>query len=147
MEIGRQTGEHQPIGLSSRHIPCQTQAWAYGRPGRGAGGHRPAFQFPFVGPDGSGGIRAESGHDSWAKEHIPGAGHADLVDDLSDKSASIRYMMPPVEQFARAMSGYGVGAGTKAVLYDSTTGSWATRIWWMLRAFGFDDAYVLNGGA
>ena len=97
-------------------------------------------------PDGSGGVRAESGRESWAEEHIPGSGHADLVNDLSDKDASFRYMMPPVEQFARAMSGYGVGAGTRVVLYDSTTGSWATRIWWMLRAVGFDDAYILNGG-
>ncbi len=97
-------------------------------------------------PDGSGGVRAESGRDSWANEHIPGSGHADLVNDLSDKSASFRYMMPPVEQFTEAMSGYGVGAGTRAVLYDSTTGSWATRVWWMLRAFGFDDACILNGG-
>lgn len=97
-------------------------------------------------PDGSGGVRAESGHESWATEHIPGSGHADLVNDLSDKDASLRYMMPPVEQFARAMSDYGVGAGTRAVLYDSTTGSWATRIWWMLRSFGFDDACILNGG-
>ena len=96
--------------------------------------------------DGSGGIRAESGRDSWEKEHIPGSGHADLVNDLSDKDAPFRYMLPPVEQFARSFSGYGVGAGTQAVLYDSTSGSWATRIWWMLRAFGFDNACVLNGG-
>ena len=96
--------------------------------------------------DGSGGIRAESGRDSWEKEHIPGSSHADLVNDLSDKDAPFRYMLPPVEQFARSFSGYGVGAGTQAVLYDSTSGSWATRIWWMLRAFGFDNACVLNGG-
>ena len=96
--------------------------------------------------DGSGGIRVESGRDSWEKEHIPGSGHADLVNDLSDKDAQFRYMLPPVEQFARSFSGYGVGAGTQAVLYDSTSGSWATRIWWMLRAFGFDNASVLNGG-
>ena len=97
-------------------------------------------------PDGVGGVRAESGRDSWANEHIPGSGHADLVNDLSDKQSSFRYMLPPAEQFAEAMSGYGVGAGTRAVLYDSTTGSWATRIWWMLRAFGFDDTCILNGG-
>ena len=97
-------------------------------------------------PDGSRGVRAETGRNSWAAEHIPGSGHADLVNDLSDQDASFRYMMPPVEQFARAMSGYGVGAGTRVVLYDSTTGSWATRIWWMLRAFGFENAFVLNGG-
>lgn len=97
-------------------------------------------------PDDNGGIRAESGRESWEAEHIPGSGHADLVNDLSDKSAAFRYMLPSVEQFAKAMSGYGVGAATRAVLYDSTSGSWATRIWWMLRAFGFDEAYVLNGG-
>lgn len=97
-------------------------------------------------PDGSGGVRAESGRDSWANEHIPGSGHADLVNDLADKRSSFRYMMPPAEQFAQAMSGYGVGAGTRAVLYDSSSGSWATRVWWMLRAFGFDDACILNGG-
>ena len=96
--------------------------------------------------DGSGGIRAESGRDSWESEHIPGAGHADLVEDLSDKDAPFRYMLPPVEQFARSFSKYGVGAGTRAILYDSTSGSWATRIWWMLRAFGFNDASILNGG-
>ena len=97
-------------------------------------------------PDGKGGIRAESGRASWEIEHIPGSGHADLVNDLSDQNASFRYMLPPVEQFAKAMSGYGVGANTRVILYDSTSGSWATRIWWMLRTFGFDAAYVLNGG-
>ena len=97
-------------------------------------------------PDGSGGVRADSGHDSWAKEHIPGSGHADLVNDLSHKNSSFRYMMPPAEQFAEVMSGYGVGDGTRAVLHDSSSGSWATRVWWMLRAFGFDNACILNGG-
>lgn len=96
--------------------------------------------------DGSGGIRAESGRESWVMEHIPGSGHADLVNDLSDNDAHFRYMLPQVPQLAQAFSSYGVGAGTRVVLYDSTTGSWATRIWWMLRAIGFDDAYVLNGG-
>ena len=96
--------------------------------------------------DGRGGIRAESGRKSWEVEHIPGSGHADLVNDLSDKNTLFRYMLPPVEQFAKAMSGYGVGANTRVILYDSTSGSWATRIWWMLRIFGFDKAYVLNGG-
>src|SRR6185369_4091559 len=32
------------------------------------------------------------------------------------------------------------------ILYDRNVTMWATRVWWMLRAFGFDDAAVLNGG-
>ncbi len=54
--------------------------------------------------------------------------------------------MPPVEQFTAAMSTYGVGDGVRVVLYDNQLNMWATRVWWMLRAMGFDDAAVLNGG-
>ena len=32
------------------------------------------------------------------------------------------------------------------VLYSTAAMSWATRVWWMLYAFGFDNASVLNGG-
>jgi thiosulfate/3-mercaptopyruvate sulfurtransferase len=32
------------------------------------------------------------------------------------------------------------------ILYDRAVNMWAARVWWMLRAFGFDDAAVLNGG-
>ena len=92
------------------------------------------------------GLRVESGRENWAREHIPGSEFADLVLDLSDRNSPLRFMMPPAAQFAEAMSSYGVGPGTRVVLYDSEIGSWAARVWWMLRAFGFDDASVLNGG-
>jgi len=32
------------------------------------------------------------------------------------------------------------------VLYSAGSVIWAARIWWMLRAFGFDNAAILNGG-
>ena len=32
------------------------------------------------------------------------------------------------------------------MLYSHATPTWATRIWWMLRAIGFDDAAILDGG-
>jgi thiosulfate/3-mercaptopyruvate sulfurtransferase len=56
----------------------------------------------------------------------------------------------PAEQFAEAMGRYGVGDGTRVILYDGTKDSWphmwAARVWWMLKVFGFDNAAVLNGG-
>jgi thiosulfate/3-mercaptopyruvate sulfurtransferase len=55
-------------------------------------------------------------------------------------------MMPPAAQFAEAMSRYGVGEGVRVILYDRAVNMWAARVWWMLRAFGFDEAAVLNGG-
>jgi thiosulfate/3-mercaptopyruvate sulfurtransferase len=55
-------------------------------------------------------------------------------------------MMPPAEQFAAAMERYGVGDDSRVVLYDRAGNMWAARIWWMLRAFGFENARVLDGG-
>lgn len=91
-------------------------------------------------------LRVESGEKDWRAGHIPGAAYVDLQGELSDPTASLRFMLPSGEQFARIMGAKGVGEGTRVVLYSTTTPQWATRIWWMLRAFGFDDAMVLDGG-
>ena len=93
-----------------------------------------------------GGYRVESGRWRWEQGHIPEAGFADLQDDLSDRSSPLRFTLPPAAQFADAMGRYGVGPGVRVVLYDRFVNMWAARIWWMLRAFGFDGAAVLNGG-
>ena len=97
-------------------------------------------------PAGLAGFRVESGRTAWAAGHIPGAGFVDLPTELSDRASSLRFMMPPAAQFAEAMSRHGVGAGARVVLYDRAVNMWAARVWWMLRAFGFDDAAVLDGG-
>jgi thiosulfate/3-mercaptopyruvate sulfurtransferase len=80
------------------------------------------------------------------KGHIPGAQFIDLQADLSDKNHRLRFMLPSAEDFAAAMSRFGVGEGTRVVLYSTTTPQWATRVWWLLRVFGFDEAAVLDGG-
>ena len=100
----------------------------------------------YLHPKPEGGFRAESGQAKWAESHIPGAGFADLTQELSDRTSKLNYMMPPAEQFAEAMGRYGVGDGIRVVLYDRSVNMWAARVWWMLRAFGFDNAAVLNGG-
>jgi thiosulfate/3-mercaptopyruvate sulfurtransferase len=80
------------------------------------------------------------------KGHIPGAQFIDLQADLSDNNQRLRFMLPSAEDFAAAMSRFGVGEGTRVVLYSTTTPQWATRVWWLLRVFGFDEAAVLDGG-
>ncbi len=95
-------------------------------------------------PDG--GYKAESGRAAWAAGHIPRSGFADLTHDLCDRSAATLYMMPPVDQMTASMTRLGVGEGTRVVLYDRAVNMWAARVWWMLRAVGFDQAAVLNGG-
>jgi thiosulfate/3-mercaptopyruvate sulfurtransferase len=97
-------------------------------------------------PRPEGGYRAESGRATWAGGHIPRSGFADLTDDLCDRTSPLNYMMPPAEQMAASMARLGVGEGTRFVLYDRSLNMWAARVWWMLRAVGFGDAAVLNGG-
>ena len=45
-------------------------------------------------------LGAESGRAKWAEGHIPGAGFADLTDELCDRTSPLLYMMPPAAQFA-----------------------------------------------
>jgi thiosulfate/3-mercaptopyruvate sulfurtransferase len=94
----------------------------------------------------TGGVRPVSGRAAWEQAHIPGSGFADLLADLSDRNTKLPLMMPPATQFAESFGRYGVGPGVGVVLYDSGNHTWATRVWWMLRAVGFDQAAVLDGG-
>jgi thiosulfate/3-mercaptopyruvate sulfurtransferase len=82
----------------------------------------------------------------WEDEHIPNSAYADLTFDLSDPGSDLRFTMPTVERFASAMEDLGVGTGTRVVLYDRRFTMWATRVWWMLKTFGFDNCAVLDGG-
>ncbi|HUG14877.1 MAG TPA: sulfurtransferase [Thermomicrobiales bacterium] len=93
------------------------------------------------------GVTTASGRANYALGHIPGAAYVDLLEDLSAPERPDLYApMPAAKQFAAVMSRLGVGEGTRVVLYDDSMGVFATRVWWMLRVFGFDDAAVLNGG-
>ncbi len=93
------------------------------------------------------GLERISGRPEFDEEHIVGATYVDLLHELSDQSqTNFMYAMPSGDQFASVMSAIGVGEGTAVVLYDRGMNSWASRIWWMLRCFGFDNAAVLDGG-
>jgi thiosulfate/3-mercaptopyruvate sulfurtransferase len=92
-----------------------------------------------------GDMRAESGLADFKKEHIPGAGFADLITDLSDPASPLRFTLPDAERFASAVGRLGVGNDTNLVLYADVA-HWAARLWWMLRHYGFDNAALLDGG-
>ena len=78
--------------------------------------------------------------------HIPGAVFLDIQGEISDPGTRLRFMCPAAERFADAMGRLGIGDGVRVVLYSAGSIMWATRVWWMLRAFGFDAAAVLDGG-
>ena len=100
----------------------------------------------YLDPDPVNTYSVRSGVDNWAQGHIPGADYLDLQGELSDNSSPLRFTAPSTDQFAAAMSRHGVGMDNHVVLYCTDRIGWATRAWWLLRAFGFDNASVLNGG-
>lgn len=96
--------------------------------------------------DGNGGFRTVNGMANFEAGHIPTAGFADLMGDLSDSDSAFGYAVPAPERFAAAMGALGVGDDSRVVLYDANSSSWAARVWWMLRWIGFDNAALLDGG-
>ncbi len=88
----------------------------------------------------------KSGREDFDRGHIPGADFIDLQAELSENNSPYSFTLPTASHFSAAMERHGVGDDTRVVLYSTTHPMWATRIWWMLRAFGFDRAAVLNGG-
>ena len=87
-----------------------------------------------------------SGRTTFVAGHIPGADFLDLQGELSATDTRLRFMMPTPEHLARAFGRHGLGDGARVVLYSIGSMMWATRVWWMLRALGFDGAAVLDGG-
>ncbi|MEM7543205.1 MAG: sulfurtransferase [Pseudomonadota bacterium] len=93
------------------------------------------------------GLELESGRSDYDAGHIPASGFADILRELSNPHDETKmYGMPAPEQFAEVMGRLGIGEGTAVVLYDRQLNMWASRVWWLLRAHGFKNAAVLDGG-
>lgn len=87
-----------------------------------------------------------SGRKTFVAGHIRGADFLDLQGELSASDTKLKFTMPSAEHLARAFGRHGVVDGVHVVLYSIGSMMWATRVWWMLRALGFDGAAVLDGG-
>ncbi|HYM74264.1 MAG TPA: sulfurtransferase [Stellaceae bacterium] len=88
----------------------------------------------------------KSGREDFEKGHIAGAQFLDLQADLSDQATKLRFMLPPPAEFAAAMRRFGISDDSRVVTYSTANPQWATRVWWVLRVYGFDNAAVLDGG-
>jgi thiosulfate/3-mercaptopyruvate sulfurtransferase len=98
-----------------------------------------------VGPEsGSGGWSLRPGLDAYLDAHIPGAAFADILDDLSEPDGGV-ISKPSAARFAAAAGRLGIAPNSRVVVYAPEV-HWATRVWWLLRANGFDSVAVLDGG-
>ncbi len=78
--------------------------------------------------------------------HIPGAQFCDVSRDVSDATQKLNFMRPKPDAFAASMRRFGISNTTRVVTYSTGNAWWATRVWWLLREFGHDNAAVLDGG-
>lgn len=77
--------------------------------------------------------------------HIPRAVFFD-IEDLSDERSPLPHMLAPATKFASRMRKLGLGDGNTIVVYDGAGIYSAPRAWWMLRAMGHEEVFVLDGG-
>jgi thiosulfate/3-mercaptopyruvate sulfurtransferase len=86
------------------------------------------------------------GREDFEQGHIPGAQFCDVSRDVSDTTQKLNFMRPAPENFAAAMRRFGISNSTRVITYSTANVWWATRVWWLLREFGHDNAAVLDGG-
>jgi thiosulfate/3-mercaptopyruvate sulfurtransferase len=104
-----------------------------------------ASVLPYQNPNGTPGLI--SGHEQYLLSgHIPGAIFADLIDELSDTDAKLPFTHQSADAFAAAVGALGIDNETTVVIYDASVAQWASRLWWLFRANGYDRVAVLDGG-
>ena len=58
-----------------------------------------------------------------------------------------RHPLPSITNFLRTLKSLGIGFNIHVVVYAENNGSnAASRLGWMLKAFGYEKVQVLNGG-
>ena len=89
--------------------------------------------------------------DDWEQGHLPGAVNADLERELSSPRSNPanggRHPLPKESAWCGRLGRWGIGSETAVVVYDAAGGgNAAARFWWMLRAVGHIEVFILDGG-
>ncbi|WP_374576964.1 3-mercaptopyruvate sulfurtransferase [Phenylobacterium sp.] len=88
---------------------------------------------------------ARDGREEYLQAHIPGAVFFD-IDIIADPDTDLPHMLPTPEAFAHAAGELGLSRDADIVVYDTHGVRSAARVWWTLRAMGYERAHVLDGG-
>jgi thiosulfate/3-mercaptopyruvate sulfurtransferase len=88
------------------------------------------------------------GEAEYRRGHIPGARFVHMDRDLSAPKTGTngRHPLPSVDACAALFGRLGIDGSKQVVAYDQGPGTYAARVWWMLRWLGHDAVAVLDGG-
>ena len=79
-------------------------------------------------------------------EQIPNARLFDIKKKFSNVSDPFPSAFPSAEQFQREARNLGINQDSALVVYDDKGIYSSARVWWLFKAFGFNNVAVLNGG-
>ena len=88
----------------------------------------------------------ESGFSDYKKNSIPGAAFIDVQNDLSDQDSIYTLTLPNFQRLGKSVKQLGVGDPYHVILYARNGMQWATRVWYLLHAIGYENVSILNGG-
>ncbi len=97
--------------------------------------------------------RFDLAHPDWGEAgyqeaHIPRSAYAHLDRDLAGPLSpqTGRHPLPDIQQAAQTFGKWGIQQQTQVVVYDTSGGAYAVRLWWLLRWLGHPAVAVLDGG-
>jgi thiosulfate/3-mercaptopyruvate sulfurtransferase len=77
---------------------------------------------------------------------IPNAVQVDINGDFSVLDTDLPHMIPTQAYFENAAQNIGINSDSILVVYDQVGTYGSPRAWWMFRAMGHQQVFVLNGG-
>ncbi|TWO32944.1 sulfurtransferase [Seonamhaeicola sediminis] len=77
---------------------------------------------------------------------IPKARFFDIKNKFSDVSGAFPSTFPSQEQFQEEARNLGINNNSAIVVYDDKGIYSSARVWWLFKAFGFQNIAVLDGG-
>lgn len=80
------------------------------------------------------------------QQQIPKARFFDIKQKFSDTSNAFPSAFPSAEQFQNEARALGISQNSAIVVYDDKGLYSSARVWYLFRAFGFNNVAVLNGG-
>lgn len=81
-----------------------------------------------------------------SQNQIPGARFFDIKQKFSDATNPFPSAFPSEEQFQKETRNLGVNSNSAIVVYDDKGMYSCARVWWLFKAFGYNNVAVLNGG-
>ncbi|WP_066298475.1 sulfurtransferase [Bacillus sp. FJAT-29937] len=93
-------------------------------------------------------LNPDEGEIAYKKNHIPGAHYLHLTKDLSGevRKHGGNHPLPDKNAFTGKLSEIGVTMEKPIVIYDTKNEMFAARAWWLLKYYGHNKTYLLDGG-